>query len=64
MSANGLSKKVGIQHLQVIEYITTHFNRYLESKTYINNTRNQAKQNGYIEILVDYPLVARYQFYK
>ncbi len=51
MSAHGLSKQLGIERGQAAEYINTYFERYPGVKTYMNNTRDQAKLDGYVETL-------------
>lgn len=51
MSAHGLSKQLGIERHQAAEYMTTYFERYPGVKHYMETTREQAKQDGYVETL-------------
>jgi DNA polymerase-1 len=51
MSAHGLSKQLGIERHQAADYMTTYFERYPGVKDYMNATREQAKQDGYVETL-------------
>lgn len=51
MSAHGLSKQLGIERHQAAEYMTTYFERYPGVKRYMDNTREQAKLDGYVETL-------------
>jgi DNA polymerase-1 len=51
MSAHGLSKQLGIERHQAAEYMNTYFERYPGVKAYMNNTREQAKEDGYVETL-------------
>lgn len=51
MSAHGLSKQLGIDRAQAADYINVYFERYPGVKDYMNTTRDQAKQDGYVETL-------------
>ena len=51
MSAHGLSKQLGIERHQAADYMTTYFERYPGVKRYMDDTREQAKQDGYVETL-------------
>ncbi|MFT7235507.1 MAG: DNA polymerase-1 [Methylophagaceae bacterium] len=51
MSAHGLSKQLGIDRAQAADYMTVYFERYPGVKDYMNTTRDQAKQDGYVETL-------------
>lgn len=51
MSAHGLSRQLGIDRAQAADYMNTYFDRYPGVKTYMNNTRDQAKQDGFVETL-------------
>jgi DNA polymerase-1 len=49
MSAFGLAKQLGIERSAAIAYIDRYFARYPGVKDYMDNTREQAKQQGYVE---------------
>ncbi len=49
MSAFGLAKQLGIERSAAIAYIDRYFTRYPGVKNYMDNTREQAKQQGYVE---------------
>lgn len=51
MSAHGLSKQLGIDRVQAADYMTVYFERYPGVKNYMNSTRDQAKEDGYVETL-------------
>ena len=51
MSAHGLSKQLGIDRAQAADYMNVYFERYPGVKDYMNTTRDQAKQDGYVETL-------------
>jgi DNA polymerase-1 len=51
MSAHGLSKQLGIERHQAAEYMQTYFDRYPGVRTYMDNTREQAKKQGYVETI-------------
>jgi DNA polymerase-1 len=49
MSAFGLAKQLGIPRYQAQDYVDLYFERYPGVATYMENTREQAKQDGYVE---------------
>ena len=49
MSAYGLARNLGIDNTAAKNYITRYFERYPGVKTYMENTRELAKQQGYVE---------------
>jgi DNA polymerase-1 len=49
MSAFGLARNLGIDNTAAKNYITRYFERYPGVKTYMENTRERAKQQGYVE---------------
>jgi DNA polymerase-1 len=49
MSAFGLAKQLGIERAAATAYIDRYFARYPGVKNYMDNTREQAKQQGYVE---------------
>ncbi len=49
MSAFGLAKQLGIERSAAIAYIDRYFERYPGVKNYMDSTREQAKQQGYVE---------------
>jgi DNA polymerase-1 len=49
MSAFGLGKQLGILRGQAQEYIDLYFDRYPGVKAYMDNTREQAAKQGYVE---------------
>jgi DNA polymerase-1 len=49
MSAFGLAKQLGIERSAAIAYIERYFTRYPGVKNYMDRTREQAKQQGYVE---------------
>lgn len=51
MSAHGLSKQLGIERHQAAAYMDTYFERYPGVKQYMDNTRQQAKVDGYVETI-------------
>ncbi|NOQ62970.1 MAG: DNA polymerase I [Methyloprofundus sp.] len=51
MSAFGLAKQLGIGRGQAQEYIDLYFSRYPGVKNYMDETRELAKQQGYVETL-------------
>jgi DNA polymerase-1 len=51
MSAHGLSKQLGIERHQAAEYMQTYFDRYPGVRQYMDNTRDQAKEQGYVETI-------------
>ena len=51
MSAHGLSKQLGIERHQAAAYMDTYFERYPGVRQYMDNTRQQAKTDGYVETI-------------
>jgi DNA polymerase-1 len=49
MSAFGLAKQLGIENSAAKQYIDLYFARYPGVKRYMEDTREQAKQQGYVE---------------
>ncbi len=49
MSAFGLAKQLGIGRGEAQEYVDLYFERYPGVKAYMDKTREQAKQQGYVE---------------
>jgi DNA polymerase I len=49
MSAFGLAKQLGIERSAATAYIERYFTRYPGVKNYMDSTREQAKQQGYVE---------------
>jgi DNA polymerase-1 len=49
MSAFGLGKQLGIQRNEAQEYIDLYFDRYPGVKAYMDNTRESASKQGYVE---------------
>ena len=49
MSAFGLAKQLGIERSAAIAYIDRYFARYPGVKNYMDSTREQARQQGYVE---------------
>ncbi|MEM6998479.1 MAG: DNA polymerase I [Pseudomonadota bacterium] len=49
MSAFGLAKQLGISRSEAKEYIDLYFNRYPNVKTFMDDTREKAKQDGFVE---------------
>ena len=49
MSAFGLAKQLGIERSAATAYIDRYFARYPGVKNYMDSTREQAKQQGYVE---------------
>ncbi len=49
MSAFGLGKQLGIGYKEAQEYIDNYFARYPGVKQYMDNTRELAKEQGYVE---------------
>ena len=49
MSAFGLAKQLGIGRSEAKEYIDLYFSRYPSVKTFMDDTRERAKQDGYVE---------------
>lgn len=51
MSAFGLTRQLGIDRQSAQDYIDRYFARYPNVKAYMDNTRKQAKEKGYVETL-------------
>jgi len=51
MSAFGLAQQLGLSRKQAQSYIDLYFARYPGVKTYMDNIREQAKEQGYVETL-------------
>ena len=51
MSAFGLTRQLGIDRKSAQAYIERYFERYPNVKIYMDNTRIQAKEKGYVETL-------------
>ncbi|HET7834149.1 MAG TPA: DNA polymerase I [Gallionella sp.] len=49
MSAFGLAKQLGIERSAATAYIDRYFARYPGVKSYMDSTRDQARQQGYVE---------------
>lgn len=52
MSAFGLAKQLGISRREANDYIEHYFERYPSIKIYMENTRAQARQLGYVETIL------------
>ncbi|KTC83282.1 DNA polymerase I [Legionella cincinnatiensis] len=51
MSSFGLAKQIGVERHDAQYYIDTYFQRYPKVLEYMNNTRQQAHHQGYVETL-------------
>ncbi|WP_456378063.1 DNA polymerase I [Thiolapillus sp.] len=51
MSAFGLAKQLGIGRQEAQEYVELYFNRYPGVKEFMDRTREQAHEDGYVETL-------------
>jgi DNA polymerase-1 len=51
MSAFGLAKQLGIERHEAADYMNIYFERYPGVRQYMDNTREQAKQDGYVETI-------------
>lgn len=51
MSAFGLAKQLGVDRAEAQSYVDLYFARYPGVKAYMDNTREQAKSQGYVETL-------------
>ncbi|MEX0732527.1 MAG: DNA polymerase I [Aquisalimonadaceae bacterium] len=49
MSAYGLARQLSVERGQAQEYVDLYFQRYPGVKAYMDNTRAQAKEQGYVE---------------
>jgi DNA polymerase I len=52
ISAFGLANQLKISRSEAKQYIDTYFHRYPEIKTYVDNTINFARTNGYVNTLL------------
>lgn len=52
MSAFGLAKQLGVERQEAQKYIDTYFNRYPGVLNYMDNTRQVAREKGYVETLI------------
>lgn len=48
MSAFGLARQLGIERLQAQDYVELYFNRYPGVKSYMDETRERAREQGYV----------------
>ncbi|UZK04687.1 DNA polymerase I [Venatoribacter cucullus] len=51
MSAFGLAKQIGCSRGEAQEYVNLYFQRYPGVRDYMDNTREQAKDKGYVETI-------------
>ena len=51
MSAFGLARQLGISRTEAQQYVTLYFERYPGVKKYMDNIREQARDQGYVETL-------------
>ena len=51
MSAFGLAKQIGVGRGEAQEYVNLYFQRYPGVRDYMDNTREQAKEKGYVETI-------------
>lgn len=51
MSAFGLAKQLNVSRTEAAEYVKLYFQRYPGVKHYMEDTREQAKETGYVETL-------------
>ena len=51
MSAFGLAKQIGCSRGEAQEYVNLYFQRYPGVRDYMDNTREQAKEKGYVETI-------------
>ena len=51
MSAFGLAKQLGIGRPEAQKYVQRYFERYPGVRTYMDNTRENAKEQGYVETI-------------
>ncbi len=49
MSAFGLAKQLGIERSKAQDYVNLYFERYPGVKQFMDNTRQQARESGYVE---------------
>jgi DNA polymerase-1 len=51
MSAFGLARQLGIERAEAQDYVDLYFRRYPGVKTFMEKTREQAREQGYVETL-------------
>jgi DNA polymerase-1 len=51
MSAFGLAQQLGLSRTQAQEYMDLYFSRYPDVKNYMDNIRELAREQGYVETL-------------
>ena len=51
MSAFGLARQLGISRSEAQQYVDLYFERYPGVRHYMDNTREQAKEQGYVETI-------------
>jgi len=51
MSAFGLAKQIGVGRGEAQEYVNLYFQRYPGVREYMDNTREQAKETGFVETI-------------
>ncbi len=49
MSAFGLAKQLGVNRTEAQQYVELYFSRYPEVKIFMDNTREKAKEDGFVE---------------
>ncbi|MFT5396260.1 MAG: DNA polymerase-1 [Gammaproteobacteria bacterium] len=49
MSAFGLAKQLGVSRTEAQQYVELYFSRYPGVKTFMDNTREKAKEDGFVE---------------
>jgi len=52
MSAFGLAKQLNLSRSEAQDYIALYFSRYPRVHDYMENTRNQAREQGYVETIM------------
>ena len=51
MSAFGLAKQLNISRTEASQYVKTYFQRFATVRAYMDNTREQARRQGYVETI-------------
>jgi DNA polymerase-1 len=51
MSAHGLSRQLGIERHEAADYMNIYFERYPGVRQYMDNTREQATEQGFVETI-------------
>ena len=51
MSAFGLAKQLNIPNREASDYVATYFERFAGVRAYMDNTREQARKQGYVETI-------------